>query len=82
MKQIEAKRYEVPKYMIKHKGMTGYKRIIEKRKARQLRAAYLIFAKRKDRDQTYQKYAQKELARKLRERGRSWKMKNISILKL
>ena len=60
--------------------MSGYKRILEKRKARQLRAAYLIFAKRKDRDQAYQKYAQKQLALKLSQRGRSWKMKNLSIL--
>ena len=60
--------------------MRGYKRILEKRKARHLRAAYLIFAKRKDKDQAYSNYAQKELALKLSQRGKSWKRKNMGIL--
>ena len=80
MREIAKKRYELPKHMVKHKGMRGYKRILEKRKARQLRAAYLVFSRRKDRDQAFQKYAQKQLSLKLSQRGRSWRMQNMSIL--
>ena len=69
MGEIEKTKYELPRHMEKYKDMRGSRRVLEKRKARHLRAAYAIFTKRKDRDQAYQSYARKQLALKLTRRG-------------
>lgn len=43
-------------------------------------AAYTAFAKRRDRNQIFEKYARKNLALRLSQRGKSWKHKNISLI--
>lgn len=67
--------------MMKYRTMSGYKRVLEKRKARHLRAAYVLFSKRRDKIQAYNSYANKELALKLTRRGKSWRRRNMNIVK-
>ena len=66
--------------MTNNKRLRGYKRILEKRKARHLKAAFTIFAKRRDKNQAYEEYARKELARKLTKRGENWKNRNLGVI--
>lgn len=66
--------------MAPKKGLKKNKRVLEKKKARHLLAAYKIFAKRRDQNQTFERYARKNLALRLSVRGKTWKRKNISLI--
>lgn len=70
----------MPPHLSKYKTFRGVKRVREKIKARHLRAAYQIFAKRRDKNALFQKYASKDLALRLTQRGKTWKRKNISMI--
>ena len=80
MKNINNKEYKLPKHLTNPKNLRGYKRVIEKRKARHLRAAYTIFSKRRDKNQAFEEYSRKELSRKLTKRGKTWKQRNLSLI--
>jgi hypothetical protein len=77
---VEKKRYELPEHLNKAKGLSGYKRIQQKRLTRHLRAAYLIFAKQRDKHALFQQYIRRKWVLSLAQRGKTWRRKNISII--
>lgn len=66
--------------MVKSKGMRSVRRVAQKKKERHLRALYQAFAKRRDRDIIYGKYARKNLVARLAQRGQKWKRKNVTLM--
>jgi phage antirepressor YoqD-like protein len=66
--------------MNKSLNLKGYKRIKQKRLTRRLRAAYLIFAKQRDKNIIFQQYVNKNLVLRLARRGKTWRRKNMSII--
>ena len=59
--------------------MRSNRRVAQKKKERHLRVLYQAFAKRRDRDIVYQKYARKNLVSRLTKRGRIWKQRNMAL---
>lgn len=81
VKKVEQRKYDLLPHMVKSKGLRRVRRVREKIKERHLRAAYVVFAKKRDKDIAFARYARKNLALRLAGRGRTYKKKNTALMR-
>jgi hypothetical protein len=62
------------------KGLRRVRRVLEKKKARRIRAAYQIFARQRDKKIAFQKYISQNQQLRLEQRGRIWRRRNMASI--